>query len=357
MRCAFFLFFFLLIFLNYKVRTGKCSELANVSNPANNFFLSLNKIKITALDILNDYKKERNIITKVFEKNQHENDYIFINEKINSYNSINITCTFKAKKKIDKTNFVVLLVKHFEGDIDHSKKDETFIFTNTYENDLIISNLSFLLVNLTAMSGYYKFDVFITDGQGNLMFFKLVKIFLYFHNNIPIIQYPIKGEAIKRETIKKRGGSIIIEHICKNKLMINNSSLNVFNKLVVHNFKEYYPQPLISERQYFTHNYVNKRSSENGVMPIIHIILIVVFFIIYIYFIIFYMKYNIKIINISYINYAFVFSFICIIFLFILYDLYFNVLEIYRIFILFFSFFLFLFFKTLTNLEKYRKID
>ncbi|SCM25453.1 conserved Plasmodium protein, unknown function [Plasmodium chabaudi chabaudi] len=298
MRCAFFLFFFLLIFLNYKVRTGKCSELANVSNPANTFFLSLNKIKITALDILSDYKKERNIITKVFEKNQHENDYIFINEKINSYNSINITCIFKAKKKIDKTNFLVLLVKHFEGDIDHSKKDETFIFTNTYENDLIISNLSLLLVNLTAMSGYYKFDVFITDGQGNLMFFKLVKIFLYFHNNIPIIQYPIKGEAIKRETIKKRGGSIIIEHICKNKLMINNSSLNVFNKLVVHNFKEYYPQPLISERQYFTHNYVNKRSSENGVMPIIHTILIVAFFIIYIYFIIFYMKYNIKMINI-----------------------------------------------------------
>ncbi|EUD72268.1 hypothetical protein YYG_02169 [Plasmodium vinckei petteri] len=269
MRYAFFLFFFLLIFINYNVRTGKCSELANVSNPANTFFLSLNKIKITTLDILSDYRKERNLITKVFEKNQHENDYIFINEKINSYNSINITCTFKVKKKIVKTNFLVLLVKHFEGDIDHLKRDETFVFTNTYENDLIISNLSLLLVNLTAISGYYKFDVFITDGQGNLIFFKLVKIFLHFHNNIPIIQYPIK-----RETIKKGGGSKIIEHICKNKLMINNNSLNVFNKLVVHNFKEYYPQPLISKRQYFTHNYVNKRSSENGIISIIHIILI-----------------------------------------------------------------------------------
>ncbi|VEV58017.1 conserved Plasmodium protein, unknown function [Plasmodium vinckei vinckei] len=250
MRYAFFLFFFLLIFINYKVRLVKCSEVAIVSNPGNTFFLSLNKIKITTLDILSDYRKERNIITKVFEKNQHENDYIFINEKINSYNSINITCTFKVKKKITKTNFLVLLVKHFEGDIDHLKRDETFIFTNTYENDLIISNLSLLLVNLTAITGYYKFDVFITDGQDNFIFFKLIKIFFHFHNNIPIIEYPAK-----RETIKKGDGSKIIEHICKNKLMINNNSLNVFNKLVVHNFKEYYPQPLISKREYFTHNY------------------------------------------------------------------------------------------------------
>ncbi|SCO63878.1 conserved Plasmodium protein, unknown function [Plasmodium berghei] len=264
MKYAFFLFFFFLIFINYKVITEKCDKIANVSNPPNTFSLSLNKIKITTLDILSEYKKERTVITKVFEQNQHENNYIFINEKINSYNSININCTFKVKKKIDKTKILVILVKHFEGDIDifrknnkidHLKKYETFIFTNRYENDMIVSNLSLLLVNLTEITGYYKFDVFITDGKSNLMVFKLVKIFLYFHNNIPIIQYPIK---------KGNMGSIIIENICKNKLMINNNSLNIFNKLVVHNFKEYYPQPLISEREYFTHNYINK-SSENRI--------------------------------------------------------------------------------------------
>ncbi|ETB62485.1 hypothetical protein YYC_01049 [Plasmodium yoelii 17X] len=261
MRYVFFLFFCFLIFINYKIKTVKCNEIANVSNLSNTFPLSLNKIKITTLDVLSEYKKERNIITKVFEQNQHENNYIFINEKLNSYNSININCTFKVNKKIDKTKFVVLLVKHFEGDIfrknnkiDHLKKYETFIFTNRYENDLIISNLSLLLVNLTEITGYYKFDVFITDGENNLMVFKLVKIFLYFHNNIPIIEYPIKIETMK----KRKKKSIIIENICKNKLMINNNSLNIFNKLVVQGFKEYYPQPLISKREYFTHNYVNK---------------------------------------------------------------------------------------------------
>ncbi|CRG93030.1 conserved Plasmodium protein, unknown function [Plasmodium gallinaceum] len=338
MKILSLVFFFFLTY-NYRKVLSYENNFVNNSN-----FLVLNKIKITSSYFTRNKREEKDLLTKTIDGNENENSYILINEKINSYNLININCTFKIKKEFDKTKLTIFLIKklmdnHKENknsyDIKELKTNETFIFTNEFKNHLVISNLSILVVNLIAFNGYYNFDILITDGKYSLKI-PFFRVFLFFYNNLPITAYPIKKENMIIMSFMKK-------HLTRNykKKYVNN---------VVYNYRDYYSLPLIQENNNF-----EKHEQMNTKIIIFIIFLMAYLFIVYIYLIFIYLKYNIKNVHTNYYNYVFIFSFMLIMFLFILYDFFLNIIQISYIFIFSFTFFLVVFYKTLTNLREIRK--
>ncbi|CRH00402.1 conserved Plasmodium protein, unknown function [Plasmodium relictum] len=340
MKIFFLIFFFFLISNNKNVSS---SNENNFDNPNN--FLVLSKIKITSLYYIGNKREEKNILSRTIEEN--ENSYILIDKKVSFYDMINISCSFKIKKDFDKAKLRIILIKNLMGnnkeyknssyDIKELKKNETFIFTNEFRNNLVISNLSILVVNMIALNGYYNFDIFITDGN-NYIKIPFIKIFLHFYNNISITKYPIKKENM-------------IIMLTMRKYLIRNYKKNLLQS-VVYNYRYYYSLPLVQENK----NYEKYKQIDTKLI-ILFLLLMAYLFIVYIYLIFIYLKYNIKNIHTNYCNYVFIFSLMSIMFLFILYDLFFNIIQISYIFIFSFTFFLVIFYKTLISLREFRKCE
>ncbi|SBT71618.1 conserved Plasmodium protein, unknown function [Plasmodium malariae] len=376
MNIVFLIFLFILVSM---VTEGR-DDLVNIEK-SDNFFLVLSKIKITGSKYLNDKKEQRDILMKVIDeeknvggnsdiyaenneekntaKSMDINSYIILDEQVSLYDMLTISCTFKVNKEFDKSKLIVLLVKELIGDrsslhmsntIEDLKKDETFVFSNTFEDNFVVSTLSLLFVNLIAINGFYNLDIYISDGGKYTTKIYFLKIYLKFYNNLPVVSYPIRKN-------KNR----IISNIMQ-KQLITYDTLHINNsKYVLYDYKDYYAFPIIMEKD----NIMFYASKKNGInktkklficiIPIILVIMILLSFLMCTYFIFHLFKYNIKNIRTSYFNYAFLFSFISIMFTFILYDLFFNILQIYRIFIFLFTLFLLFFYKALKILREYRK--
>ncbi|GAW81296.1 hypothetical protein, conserved [Plasmodium gonderi] len=352
-----FLFYFIFFLLDKTIEKGINNNNVTVHKDDEDFLL-LNKAKITAVTYSNAKKIEKSILHKVLEnegkEKKRQNSYVLLDERVDAYEMLNIRCIFKIRENFDKTKLIILLVKQLEEKYNHKKdmhygcndnvedlkKDETFVFKNEFEGNLVISKVSLLFVNLIAFNGYYNFDILITDGANSVKI-SFFKMYLHFHNHIPIVKFPLreKENRIIRNIMKR--------HLCRRDKMFN-------YKYVIYKSRDYYPLPVFQENNIIYRN-SNEGDGINPIIPIIYVTLLLVFFLIYVYFIFIHLKINMKNINISYYNYAFLFSFTLLMFLFILYDLFFNILHMLYIFPLVFFPFLVFFYKSLNILRAFRK--
>ncbi|KJP85627.1 hypothetical protein AK88_04740 [Plasmodium fragile] len=331
----------------------------NGEEKQNGDFLLLHKADVTAV-LFSDYKKEEtNVLSKVFQNEGTKNrdpkseGYIVLDEEVHSYEMLNIQCTFKVQKNFDKTKLVILLVKQLENECVHRegkiygchsavqdlKEDETFIFTNELDDNLVISKVSFLFVNLIPFDGYYTFDLLITDGN-NFVKIHFFKMYLHFLNHLPIVQYPLgeKENAVVRSVMRKE---------------VHRRDQMYMHKHVAQRYKDYYALPIIRKKRGIYGKAKPKRV--NPIMPMALVTLLFFLFLIHMFYIFVHLKYNMKNMNTSYFNYTFLFSFVCVMLLFILYDLFFNLLQMLYIFPFVFFFFLVFFYKALNALREYRK--
>ncbi|CAA9988573.1 conserved Plasmodium protein, unknown function [Plasmodium knowlesi strain H] len=355
MRIFFFIFaLFITNYINVKGANSNHGE-----GELNGDFLLLHKANITAVVFSGNKKEEKIVLSEIFpNEGTHNRDpksegYILLDEQIDSYEMLSIQCTFKVQKKFDKTKLVILLVKQLEKEcvdregkkytcqstVQDLKEDETFIFTNELEENLVISKVSFLFVNLIPFDGYYTFDLFLTDGS-NFVKIHFFKLYLHFLNHLPIVLYPLyeKENAVVRSVMRKE---------------LHRRDQMYTHKHVVQNHKDYYSLPIIRKRSIMYGETKQKRV--NSIIPMVLVTLLFLLFLIHIYFTFLHLKYNMKNMNISYFNYAFLFSFVCVMILFILYDLFFNLLQMLYIFPFVFSLFLVFFYKALNALREYRK--
>ncbi|ANQ08559.1 Uncharacterized protein PCOAH_00029000 [Plasmodium coatneyi] len=355
MRIFFFIFaLFIADYINVKGADSNHGE-----GELNSDFLLLHKADITAVVFSGHKKEEKIVLSEVFQNEGTHNrgpksgGYILLDEQINSYEMLSIQCTFKVQKNFDKTKLVILLVKQLEKECVHKegkkyacqntvqdlKEDETFIFTNELEDNLVISKVSFLFVNLIPFDGYYTFDLFITDGS-NFVKIHFFKMYLHFLNHLPIVHYPLceEGNAVVRSVMRKE---------------LHRRDKMYTHKHVIQNYKDYYSLPIIRKGSVICGRSKPKRV--NPIMPMALITLLFFLFLIHMYFIFPHLKYNMKNMNTSYFNYGFLFSFVCVMILFILYDLFFNLLQMLYIFPVVFSVFLVFFYKALNALREYRK--
>ncbi|EUD68384.1 hypothetical protein C922_01404 [Plasmodium inui San Antonio 1] len=355
MRILFFIFaLFIADYIN-----GKRADSKHGEGELNGDFLLLHKADITAVVFAGHKKEEKNVLSEVFQnegthhRGPKSEEYILLDKQVDSYEMLNIQCTFKVQKNFDKTKLVILLVKQLEKECVHMegkkyachrtvqdlKEDETFIFTNELEENLVISKVSFLFVNLIPFDGYYIFDLLITDGS-NFVKIHFFKMYLHFFNHLPIVQYPLgeKENAVVRSIMRKE---------------LQRRDQMYTHKHVVREQKDYYPFPIIRKRNIICGKVKPKRV--NPIMPMTLVTLLFLLFLIHMYFIFLHLKYNMKNMNINYFNYAFLFSFVCVMLSFILYDLFFNLLEMLYIFPFVFSLFLVFFYKALNALREYRK--
>ncbi|GAB66805.1 hypothetical protein PCYB_101550, partial [Plasmodium cynomolgi strain B] len=338
---------------------GKKADSNHGEGELNGDFLLLHKADITAVVFSGCKKEEKNLLSEVFQNEGTHNrgpkseGYILLDKQVDQYEMLNIQCTFKVQKNFDKTKLVILLVKQLEkecvnmegkkyachGTVQDLKEDETFIFTNELEDNLVISKVSFLFVNLIPFNGYYTFDLLITDGN-NFVKIDFFKMYLHFFNHLPIVQYPLgeKENAVVRSVMRKE---------------LHRRDHMYTHKHVVHTHKDYYSLPIIRKRSVICGK--AKPKMVNPVMPMALVTLLFLLFLIHMYFIFPHLKYNMKNMNTSYFNYAFLFSFVCVMLLFVLYDLFFNLLQMLYIFPFVFSLFLVFFYKALNALREYRK--
>ncbi|CAG9474807.1 unnamed protein product [Plasmodium vivax] len=352
------LFFIFALFIAYCIN-GKGTESNPGDGELNGDFLLLHKAEITAVVSSGCKKEEKNVLSEVFQnegthkRGPKSEGYILLDEQIDAYEMLNIQCTFKVQKNFDKTKLAILLVKQLEKECLHMdgkkyschstvqdlKEDETFIFSNELEDNLVISKVSFLFVNLIPFDGYYTFDLLITDGS-HFIKIDFFKMYLHFFNHLPIVQYPLgeKENAVVRSVMRKE---------------LRRRDQLYTHKHVVHNYRDYYALPIIRKGGVISGK--DKPKRVNRIIPMALVTLLFLLFLIHVYFIFRHLKYNMKNMNTSYFNYAFLFSFVCVMLLFILYDLFFNLLQMLYIFSWVFSLFLVFFYKALNALREHRK--